>query len=459
MKVIKVAVGIVLALMLLLSPGAVGQRVILNRDGLGNAFSVESIAVATRGLTTATDPIYFAVSTDVERWPAAAHGGDANVVVYVKKDKQGNDAIYASVLSSGQTDPLPYPISSFAGNCAHPAIAYQAASGWFVIVYVCDATAILAQVFQPATEVVGPIVTISADDGTPNADPAVVCNQTAGACLVAFQYDLSRVKGAYVDVDSAGITHISSVYDLSDGIVTGRPYLAWGREMGTYLVAYSEQHSAGEILPGYTHVIDQDDPLVTIKYLHPSTPAVPSDFSPSGYDALVSDAVFDPCTQKFLISFDYDAAGDGSNFDVWATVVHPTDPINFTPIPIADTPVSEHNSAISFVSSGHQTPSCGSMDRLLIGYINEVLGLMAVELRGDSNPSNPVYTYDAANQHLLIENHTNMYHINEVRIAHGPGDKRYMLVYDIHHLSSGDEDIWGKFIGLLDLVYLPLVLR
>jgi hypothetical protein len=238
-----------------------------------------------------------------------------------------------------------------------------------------------------------------------------------------------------------------------DATVAGRPHLVWGWGTSTYLVTYAEQHSTGEILPSYTYVIDDDDPMLVEKFLHPSTPAVPPGFCPSGYDALVSDVAFDPWTQKFLISMDYDAAGDGSNYDVWAAVVHPTAPINFTPMPIADTLVSEHSSAISFAAGDSQTPSCGTMDQLL------VVGLMAVGLRGGSSSSTPVYTCDVAKQHLLIEHHTDMYRINDVRITNGLADKRIMMVYGIYYLSNGDEDIWGKFIGLLDLVYLPPVLR
>jgi hypothetical protein len=435
MKVSKVAVGLVLALVLLLSTGGSAQDL-------------------------APDPqtLWIAVSEDAERWPAAAGGGNQMVVVFVKEDRHGIDNIYASVISDESAKPLPYTISEHDADCAHPAIAYHASSGLFLVVYSCNHSDIFVQTFSPTTETVGEYEVI-ASGGATRGYPAITCNQTTGSCLVAFQYDQSLVKGAYVDVDSSGINHISSVYDLSDTTMAGRPHLAWGNGIGTYLAAYSEQQSTGEILPGYTHVMDHDDPLVAKKYLHPSTAAVPPGFSPSGFDALVTDLTFDPCTQKYLISFDYDAEGDGSNFDVWAAVVHPTAPITYIPMSIAEAPVSEFNSAISFVSGDTQTPSCGSMDRLLVGYINDEEGLMAVGLRGNSSPSSPVYTCDAANHHHVVEYHTPMDRVNDVWILGGAGERHFLMVYEINHPFSGDDDIWGKFVGLLDLVYLPLVMR
>ena len=435
MKAIKVAVGLVLVLVLLLSMGGFSQDL-------------------------APDPqtLWIAVSEDAERWPAVAGGGDHIMVVYVKEDRQSIDNIFASVIPDESAKPLLYPISKHEADCAHPDVAYHASSGLFIVVYSCNHSDVYVQTFSPTTESVGVLEVIASGDAT-SGYPAIACNQAESSCLIAYHYDESQIKGRYINLNSTGITGLSDIYDLSDAADAGRPYLAWGKGVGTYLVAYNEQLAAAEVQPSFTHVIDHDDPVMVEKFLHPSTLAVPPGFSSTGYDALVSDAAFDPCTQKFLISFDYDAAGDGSNYDVWAAVVHPTDPINFTPMPIADTPVSESNSAISYVSGDTQTPSCGTMDRLLVGYINDEVGLMAVELRGSSSPSTPVYTCETANQHHVVEYHTPMDRVNDMRILGGAADRRFLMVYEIYHPFSGDYDVWGKFVGLLDLVYLPLVLR
>ena len=458
MKAIKVAVGLVLVLVLMLSHGALAQDMWMIPAGLNFSLFGEKLGVSPSGLAPDPSTIWIAVTEDAERWPAVAHGGDHVVVVYVKEDRHGIDNIFASVISDESTKPLLYPISEHDADCGFPDIAYHVSSGLFIVVYTCNQTDVYSRTFSPTNETVGVLEVIASGDAT-RGYPAIACSQTTGSCLVAFQHDHSRVKGVYIDLDGSGIYRISPVYDLSDATAAGRPYLEWSNSVGTYLVAYSEQHSTGEILPSYTHVIDHDDPILVEKFLHPSTPAVPPGFSPSGYDALVSDVVYDPCTQKFLISFDYDAAGDGSNFDVWAAVVHPTDPINFTPIPIADTPVSEFNSAISFVTNDSQIPSCGAMDRLLVGYINDEVGLMAVELSSNSSSSTPVYTCDTAHQHHVVEYHTPMDRVNAVRILGRAGERRFMMVYEIYHPFSGDDDIWGKYVGLLDLVYLPLVMR
>ena len=460
MKAIKVAVSLILALVLMLSTGGLAQDLWMIPAGLSFSLFGEKVASQTNGLAADPSTIWVAVTEDVERWPDVAHGGDQILVVFTKtKNQIGN--IYASVISESHPNPLLYPITNNNADCGHPAISYHSSSGLFIVVYEKDHHEIIMQaisVMSGNLEIVGKPAVISGDDAE-KGYPAIACSQTNDSCLVAFQYERSQVKGTYVDVDNSGINYVSPVYDLSDAIAAGRPYLAWGNGVGTYLVAYTEQKSTGEILPGYTHVIEHDDPLVDIKYLHPSTPAVPPGFSPSGYDALVSDVAFDPCTQKFLISIDYDAAGDGSNFDVWTAILHSTDSINFTPMAVADSPGSEHSSAISFVTTDSQSPSCGAMDRLLVGYINDEVGLMAVELRGNSSSSTPVYTCDAAHQHHVVECHTSSDRVNAVRILGGAGERRFLMVYQINQPFSSDEDIWGKFVRLLDLVYLPLVMR
>jgi hypothetical protein len=80
-------------------------------------------------------------------------------------------------------------------------------------------------------------------------------------------------------------------------------------------------------------------------------------------------------------------------------------------------------------------------------------------LSSNSSSSTPVYTCDTAHQHHVVEYHTPMDRVNAVRILGRAGERRFMMVYEIYHPFSGDDDIWGKYVGLLDLVYLPLVMR
>jgi hypothetical protein len=463
MNTIKVTVGLVLVLVLVLSYGVFAQEPNMNPVGFDLDLLDEILRTSHNGLAPDPTTLWIAVSETSEHSPAVAHGGDQQVVVYVKEDRHGIDNIYAAVISDESTKPLLYPITNHTSDCAHPDIAYHVNSGLFIVVYENTRSGIFMQAITvelESLELVGKPELISEGE-IETGSPAIACNQSDKSCLIAYHHDHSRIKGRYINLSSSGMTGLSNVYDLSDAAVAGRPYLAWGKAVGTYLLTYSQQNSEGAILPEYTHVIDHDDPLLAIKFLHPSTSAVPSNFSPLGYNALVRDATFDPCTQKFLISFDYDAEGDGSNYDVWAAVVHSTEPINFTWLPIADTHVSEHSSAISFLSDGSISPACGSMDRLLAGYINEAMGLMAVELTGNSSVTSPVYIYDGVMQHLLIENHTNMYWNHSVRISSGSQDGPVLMVYEIKYASSGDYDIWGKYlsIDLHHLAYLPLILR
>ena len=96
--------------------------------------------------------------------------------------------------------PLLYPISQHDSDCGYPDIVYHASSVLFIVVYTCHHSDVFVRTFSPTTETLGEYEVI-ASGGAIRGYPAIACNQTAGSCLVAFQHDHIRIKGAYVDVD------------------------------------------------------------------------------------------------------------------------------------------------------------------------------------------------------------------------------------------------------------------
>lgn len=456
MKAVKLVVGLLQVLVFSFSPAMTRHEAYSILVG-GQQRAQQAIGEGSTGTVYPDSSGFHIVETgNTEPSSAVAYGDGVYVIAYVKQGYNEINSIYLSVVADEFAQPLPYKISQHTSPCGQPAIAYHADSELFIIVYEHNHKDIYAQVFSASTEFIGPVVLISSDE-VQKGSPAVACNQTADSCLVAYQNDGTHIKGRYIDIDSGGIAGLSEVYALTDADGAGRPHLAWGRGSGTYLVAYNERLASGEVRPSYTHVFDHDNPLRTGIQLHPSQPVLSADFYATGKDAFVTDVAFDPCTQRYLLSINYDAFGDGSNFDLWGAVVDAINPITSGAFPIAETPASEHGGAICFITADHEMPACGSMDRLVVTYINAEMGLMAAELRGNSNPTAPSYAGDPADQHLLVAHHSNMFLITSVRLK--SDSMRMLVAYERNFPFSESYDVFGSFLAVRSQIYLPLVMR
>ena len=461
MKAVKLCVGLLQVLILAFSQGLILQEPALIPLGGHQEAPVPNAGGSARGIYPLSDAFLIAENGKIKPSSAVAYGGENFVVVYVKENHDQLESIHATVIPGhdhGQLGHYAIPKQPHAYDCGYPAIAYHASSGLFVIVYSHHSRDIYAVVFSPSTDYVGPAILVS-EDSVHKGFPAVACNQLDGVCLVAFQQSGMQIKGRYIEVGREGIVGLSAVYDLADAIRVDQPRLAWARGKGTFLLAYNEQLASGEVQPSYTHVFDQDDPQVAIKLLHPSASVLPGGFFPPGSKAILTDAAFDPCSEAFVLTIDYDGAGDGVNFDLWGAVVHARDPLSSGAFPIADTAVGEQGGAIRFVTADHVKQACGGMDHLVVAYINADVGLMAVELRGNSNPTTPSYAVDPVDQHTVISGHGNMCQISFAALSSGVLDGQVLVFYERYFLFSKDYDLWGHFLAVRSHTYLPLVMR
>lgn len=459
MKAVKLAAGLLLILGLVSGSLAILQINDLIYVEAHQAVRQLNARGIFRGIYPVSDEFLIAETKDIEPFSAVAYGGGRHVVVYVKENIEEIESIYATVVSDGETGQLEvYPVSNQTVDCGQPAIAYQANKGLFIILYACEQKDIFAQVFSPANGFIRPAHLVSEGEED-KGYPAIACNQHDGICLVAYLQNGENIKGRYIEVTGDGIGALSEFYQLAEGDQVGQPLLAWGRDEGTFLLTYHERLASGEVRPAYTHVYDQYDPLAAEMLLHPSTPLLPGGLFSPGHDAFISDITFDPCTEKFILTIDYDAVGEGHNFDLWATVVDARDPVVDEVFPIADSPVSEHGGAIRFVTADHGLPACGGMDRLVVAYINAEVGLMAAELRGNSNPTDASYTVDPVDQHLLIKNHPNMFRITDSNLSSSVEGNRVLIVYEFQGTGSSEYLLFGRFLSFKTSVYLPLVIK
>ena len=84
----------------------------------------------------------------------------------------------------------------------------------------------------------------------------------------------------------------------------------------------------------------------------------------------------------------------------------------------------------------------------MVAYINDQAGLLAADLRGNSNPTAPSQEVDPVAQHLLVANHTIMCQVSSPSLTHNALDMGMLVVYEHHYLASEEYDIWGNFLSI-----------
>jgi hypothetical protein len=372
-----------------------------------------------------------------------------------------NGNIYAKVYSNTGVWQYTHTVADHTKDCGYPSVAYEASTGLFLVAYEHYLSSsdhdIYVAAISPTAGKLGStrVVAFSVDH---EWYPDVACKHTNGTCLVAYQHNAEyRIKGKFFTLSSTGISAESGIYNLTAATNAGFPHLAWGVGTGYYMVTYTWMDSGGESFPMYNKVYDYP---VTAgdQHIHNNAFVVSPTFFSNDNDKYNYDVAFDPCTRKFLVSF-YRLWGPNDN-DVYAVAKHSSSLASgFTPFSVAASFDNEYAGAISFVTDGYLTPACGSMDKLVVAYDNNTVGIKAADLRGNSSTTNPVYVRDDYNRHLVVEPINASYSlINYPAISSG----RYgelMIAYEPYWTSRGDGDIWARIVEVRERTYLPLTLR
>jgi hypothetical protein len=158
---------------------------------------------------------------------------------------------------------------------------------------------------------------------TDRQHPAVACNDTDNTCLVAFDYgecSSSDVYGQRVSLWDWGLNPGGDAFNISNfGAEEHNPDVAWGGEDDAYAVVWEYLQDTGLPTEHYRTVFalvwdTSQAPDPEIKkggtYL----------ISPGTYDSnqAVPVVAYNPAERQFLVLFNYDWNGDGSDWDVYA---------------------------------------------------------------------------------------------------------------------------------------------
>ncbi len=106
-------------------------------------------------------------------------------------------------------------------------------------------------------------------------------------------------------------------------------------------------------------------------------------------------------------------------------------------------------------------PYQGAIDvkREVVAYINADVGLMATVLCGNSNPSDPSYTVESVDQHLVIAHHNPIHQVSSVLLSNSAQNGQVMVLYEQYYPFSATFELWGQFLAVNVLTNLPLVMR
>jgi len=424
---------------------------------------------ADRNVKPASDIINIAISPYVnEKSPDIAHGGDYYMVVY-EEEYETQDSITARVFSNDGDLVNTFYIQSCSKNyCEYPAIAYEAKSGYFLVAYGYLFSGsdwdIYVEAVSPTEGVLKEGFSMVATSTSDEKYPSIACNQEDGACLVAYQTNSSTpIMGRFLEINSLeeDITFLGAPYALTDASIGVEPRLAWGRGTETFMVTYRSEAPGGQFSSMYTHIHDQ--PVNSgDQYLHGNAYVISPGYFGNDHNISNNDVAFDPCTQRYIVTFGYDYYGDNSDYDIYAVAKHGTQAFGGVPFAIVSSPHYTNHSRISFVTDDDLAPVCGSMDRLVFTYWNDALGIMAGELRGNNNASNPAYDGDTVFDHLLIHPHLPGQNksVSSPEISSGSMLGEMFVVFEYYDTNVPYEfNVKGQIIHIMEKSFLPLIIQ
>jgi hypothetical protein len=399
--------------------------------------------------------LFSIATTDAnENHPTVAHGGNYYMVVYYDG---GN--IRAKVYTNTGSLYQNFLIRDCSPNfCGYPSVAYEAKSGLFLVAYeYFDGSDY--EIYHRAVSPTGPVGTSVYT--TPSSNewwPSVACNSVDGSCLVAHE-DMTndQIEGVWLRLSSTGISDYSGIILLeSTTDDVSRPYMAWGKGTGRYMLTY-RRYTSSQWRPYYQHLYDVY--TTPDQYSHGPAFVVPSTFE-TGTPTYPTGVTYDPCTQKFAIVFTNEWSS--SIFDVWVAYKHPTTATGYGHQDVAYAWAKEHLADISFVTDPHLTPACGRMDKMVVIYKNEDSGrILAADLLGNSSVTYPSYVIDYEYKHTVVATNLALPPFSVYWSVLSSGSKNANLFAAVFANAplSGGNNVYGRLLKVPDKNFMPLMLR
>ena len=404
---------------------------------------------------------------DDEQDPAVALcASDEYLVVY---ENEADDEIYGQRLDSGG-DLLgdAFQITDDSYRDAKPDVA----CGWdrdrFIVVWEHDSAnsgdfdvrvqGVYGSHRTSGSQLYGNWHAVSQDAPQDELDPAIACNSFDHTCLVVFEYDdgtdNADIYGQRISVGSSDTAREGSRFAIGGfGANEYNSDVAWGGLEDNYLVVW-QYWDGGDYRVLFSEVWDTDQSGSQIDrggtYL-----------TGDDTDQLFSAVAYSRDARDYLIAFQYDYYGNGSDYDIDSFRLDATDTNYGSRFAVAWTSDNETSPAVAF-SGGPESLSGGmGADQFLVTYVYESDSEQAVygqAVKGTHATSGG--QLEGAPTRVRATGGGTNFGLFDPDVTGSFNSGRYLVVWE--DMTGGfagyDYDVLGRMVAPY-AVYLPLVLN
>jgi len=403
-----------------------------------------------------------------ERDPAVALCAyDQYLVVY----EQGGNIYGQRLSNTGALVGGAFVIFDGTNAASNPGVACEWTYNRFVVVweylFAGSDPDIRAQAVQgyhqtSGSQLWGDEVRVSEVGGTDEQDPAIACNSDDYTCLVVFEYDNTgsgdiygrrlSMTGSTFDVE--GDRFSISTYTADEH----NPDVAWGGAANDYLVAWqyyytTEAPARYRIVDAYIYdtytgggQIEQGVTFLISKDLYQQDQTVPA-------------VAYNRDTGRYLVVFQYDFAGDDSDYDIMGLRLTPPSGSEGGVFSVAATGYPEYSPAVAFSGGPENLPGMGA-DQFLVTYVYEgdtERVLYGQPVKGTNDASDQLDGAPAEIYNTFTGINSGLYNPD---VSGSLNNGRYLAVWEsmLGGFAGSDYDVRGRLLAPY-VVYLPLIIR
>lgn len=347
------------------------------------ANSSEPEGTGVAGIAPAGGQIDVAVTEDFERDPAVALcASDQYLSVYVVDGDVYGQRLTNEGALLGEAF-LIYDGTHYAGR---PDVACQWSLNRFVVVWHIDylnqgadydiyAQAVYGGHQSSGSQLIGEFLRVS-ETYDVEQSPAIACSSTSYGCLVAFTYSGTGSGDIYMQRVAVGASSISldgDRYNISQNSgAEDSPDVAWGGGNDLYLVVWQNLYDSpvehNRII--FTHVYGAEQGAGADEREHDNTRLIALDEMQHHQESPA--VAYNRYQGRYLVAFQYDFNGDGSDYDVYARRVSGSGgTVRGDPFSVGSTFNDERSPAVAF-SGGTENFSDGfGGNQYLVTYITD----------------------------------------------------------------------------------------
>jgi hypothetical protein len=311
----------------------------------------------------------------------------------------------------------------------------------------------------------GSVLGVGYETGPDERDPAIACNSDDHTCLVVYENNEpgnGDIYGQRVAVGSSNISRDGDRFNVH--VVSADQYnpdVAWGGNDDNYLVVWQQMYTTPSnhyrIL--FHHVYDTDQGAGS-ETQHSATRLI--SLGEWERSQTMPSVAYNRYDQRYLVAFQYDYWGNGSDYDVAARRVGGTGAIvTGDPFYVATSSDDETSPAVAFSGGTQSLPGGMGANQYLVTYVRDRSASSVVygqAVKGAYATSGGQLDGDPAAVRTTLAGSN--FGVFDPDVTGSINNGRYMVVWEdmIGGVAGNDYDVLGRLVAPY-AVYLPLVLR